>query len=509
MSLKRNVVANYLGQAWRALMGLAFVPLYIRYLGIEAYGLIGVFAILQAWLALLDMGVRPALGREMGRFSAGAHDAQSIRDLLRSVEILGLAVAAAIGIAIWAASGWLATEWVIAKTLPVSVVAQAFAVMGLVTALRLIESIYVTSIAGLQRQVLENVVSGIMATVRGVGAVGVLALISPSLEAFFLWQAVVSMMAAGVFAVALYRALPSPACPARFSWPALIGIWRFAAGMIAINFLALLLTQLDKMMLSRLLPLESFGYYVLAGMVVGALSMLASPITTAFFPRFTELATRTDELALRAAYHQAAQSVTVLMGAAAVVLIFFGDRLLLLWTADSALVKEVAPLLAVLALGSLLNGLIWVPYQMQLAHGWTALTMRINAIAVVMLVPALLWVVPKYGAIGAAWIWVSLNAGGLIFSGHLMFRRLLPTEKRRWYSRDLTFPLAAAAASAWLCRQAIPHDLGRLAELGALFISSGLVVIAAALAAPLVRSHLFALARGAPGDLPKDRRKDA
>ena len=126
-----------------------------------------------------------------------------------------------------------------------------------------------------------------------------------------------------------------------------------------------------------------------------------------------------------------------------------------------------------------------------------------------MLVPALLWVVPKYGAIGAAWIWVSLNAGGLIFSGHLMFRRLLPTEKRRWYSRDLTFPLAAAAASAWLCRQAIPHDLGRLAELGALFISSGLVVIAAALAAPLVRSHLFALARGAPGDLPKDRRKDA
>ena len=50
MSVRKNVVANYLGQGWSALMGLAFIPLYIRYLGMEAYGLIGVFAVLQACL---------------------------------------------------------------------------------------------------------------------------------------------------------------------------------------------------------------------------------------------------------------------------------------------------------------------------------------------------------------------------------------------------------------------------------------------------------------------------
>jgi O-antigen/teichoic acid export membrane protein len=74
-------------------MGVAFVPLYIKYLGMEAYGLIGIFAILQAWLVLLDMGMKPALGREMARFTAGAHNAQSIRDLLRSIELIGIAVA--------------------------------------------------------------------------------------------------------------------------------------------------------------------------------------------------------------------------------------------------------------------------------------------------------------------------------------------------------------------------------------------------------------------------------
>ena len=40
MSLKKNILANCLGQGWSAVMGLAFIPLYIRYLGMEAYGLI-------------------------------------------------------------------------------------------------------------------------------------------------------------------------------------------------------------------------------------------------------------------------------------------------------------------------------------------------------------------------------------------------------------------------------------------------------------------------------------
>jgi O-antigen/teichoic acid export membrane protein len=46
--LKRNLIANYLGQGWTALVGLAFIPLYIKYLGIEAYGLIGLFGVIQA-----------------------------------------------------------------------------------------------------------------------------------------------------------------------------------------------------------------------------------------------------------------------------------------------------------------------------------------------------------------------------------------------------------------------------------------------------------------------------
>jgi O-antigen/teichoic acid export membrane protein len=487
MTLKANVAANFLGQGWRALMSLAFVPLYISYLGIEAYGLIGIFAILQAWLSLLDMGMRPALIREMARFTGGAHDAQSIWDLLRSIEIISIAIAGLIAMGVWAASGWLAADWVRAEKLPVASVAQAFALMGVVAALQFVESIYTSSIAGLQRQVLQNGVTSLMATIRGLGAVGILIWLSPTIDAFFIWQGLISLVTVAAFAVVVYRELPRPPRRARLSRPALLGVWRYAAGMAGITLLALLLTTVDKLLLSRLLSLEAFAHYALAGTVAGALYMLVGPITSAFYPRFTELAMREDDTALRAAYHQSAQLVTVLMGAAAVVLMIFGDQVLLLWTADPALVRHVAPLLTVLALGTLLHCLMYIPYQMQLAHGWTALAINVNIAAVAILVPAILWIVPNYGAVGAAWIWVTLTAGYNLFGIYFMHQRLLPTEKWRWCREDVAIPLAAAGATAWLCRWMMPGNLGRIGEFVALMTISTIVLLSIALSAPLVR----------------------
>ncbi|MDO9356521.1 MAG: hypothetical protein Q7T55_22680, partial [Solirubrobacteraceae bacterium] len=211
--LKRNLIANYLGQGWTGLIGLAFVPLYIKYLGIEAYGLIGIFALLQAWFTLLDMGMTPTMNREMARFTAGAHTPQSIRDLLRSMEIVCFGVAALIGLSLWAASGWLAAGWLRADKLPLEVVAQAIAIMGGVVALRFVEGIYRGAILGLQRQVFFNVVNASLATIRAVGAIAVLVWISPTIEAYFVWQGMVSIISVAILAVAAHGSLPAAPKP--------------------------------------------------------------------------------------------------------------------------------------------------------------------------------------------------------------------------------------------------------------------------------------------------------
>lgn len=491
MSLKKNVIANYLGQGWAGLIGLAFVPLYIKYLGIEAYGLIGIFALLQAWLTLLDMGMTPTLNREMARFTAGAHTPQSIRDLLRSLEIICFGIALLIGLLIWAASGWLASDWLRADKLPLEVVEQAIAIMGGVAALRFVEGIYRGAILGLQRQVFFNVMNASLSTVRAAGAVAVLAWISPTIEAYFVWQGVVSIISVAVLAVAAHGSLPATPKPARFSRQAIFEIRHFAGGMMATTFLAILLTQVDKILLSKLISLEAFGYYTLAGTVATAIGLLIAPITQAFYPRFTELVAKGDAQELVKIYHRSAQLVTVLAAPAALMLIFFGENLLALWTGNAILAHDVAPLLALLATGTLLNGLMHIPYMLQLAHGWSSFAVRVNLVAVAILIPAILWVTPRYGAIGAAWVWVLLNAGYVLIGIHFMYRRLLPREKWVWYWNDISLPILAASLAAGFLRSVQPEELGRLAELFWLLATGLCLVVAAIASTPKLRISMI------------------
>lgn len=479
MSLKKNVIANYLGQGWSALMGIAFVPLYIKYLGMEAYGLIGVFAMLQAWLTLLDMGMTPTLNREMARYTAGAHNAQSIRDLLRSLEIICFAIALLIGIVIWLSSHWLSSHWLQVEKLPVDKVAHAITIIGFVVALRFIESLYRGSILGLQKQVWLSAVGSGLVTLRWGGAVCVLVWVAPSIELFFIWQGFVSALTIIIFGIAVHRHLPGSNQTASFSWIQLRNIWRFAGGMMATTLLVLLLMQVDKIILSRMLSLEMFGYYVLAGTVASMVYQFTGPITQAYYPRFTELVTKSDTAGLIAIYHQGAQLISILVVPAALMLIIFGERLLTLWSGDESLAHNVAPVMALLALGTMLNSLMHIPYMLTLAYGWPGFAVRQNVVAVLLLVPAILWTAPRYGAIGAAWIWIILNGGYLLIGMHFMHARLLPNEKWRWYVKDVILPGSTSAIAALLCWFAEPSGLTRLAEMVWL-LTTGIIMVAAA-----------------------------
>jgi O-antigen/teichoic acid export membrane protein len=486
--LKRNLVAGFVGQGWVALMGLVFVPFYIRYLGIEAYGVIGLYAVLQAALMLLDFGMTPTLSREIARFTGGEGNVVAIRDLLRSIEVAAVLVAVVIIIVVWLSSGWLSTSWLRSKELSATVVAQSIGIMGLVCALRLVEGIYRGCIIGLQRQILLNVVTGLIATLRGVGAVTILAWVSPTIQAFFVWQGIISGVTVVVLAANTYRLLPRSERSGRFSLGAWRRVQRFAGGMFSITVLDLMLTQIDKILLSRLLTLADYGYYTLAALAASALYTLIYPITQAWFPRLSQLHAANDTAAFARVYHQGSQLVSVGAGSAAVLLIVFSHVALSLWTRDTALAEHTSRILRLLLLGNLLNGLMNMPYQAQLAHRWIGLTLRTNCVATLSMVPAIFWATPRYGLQGAGWAWVCLNAGYVLITTHFMYRRILVTEKWIWYREDILYPLLAAAFVALCLRQIlVVFPVGSMAYWATLLLGSLFTFVAAGVAAPMVR----------------------
>jgi O-antigen/teichoic acid export membrane protein len=493
VSAKRNVIANYVGAGVTALMAVAFVPVYVRYLGIASYGLIGIYSILQVWLSLLDMGMTPALSREMARFVAGSEETQALHNLLRSVEVIVSLVGLAIALVVTLASGWLATRWAPTGNLPASTIAGAFSVMGVLVAVRFVEGVYRSSVVGLQRQVFLNVVTSSMATLRAVGAIGVLIFISPTTKAFFLWQGAVSLMTVAILRHYVHRVLPVPPNRPRFSWQALKRIWAFAAGTLVITIQSLLLTQVDKIVLARMLTLEAFGYYTFAVTVSQLPGMATGPVASAFYPRLALLHRQGDEVALGANYHLAAQLMTVLLGSATLMLWLFGNQILEVWTKDRSLTGHTYTLAAVLCLGSFLNGLLVMPGQLQLAAGWTKLIIRINLLNIVVIVPALIFVARAYGAIGAAWMWVFLNASYGSMLIHFMHRQLLPKDKWKWCLGDVLAPFTAAAATAILLRMLVSGGGGRFFTIAKLLAVAPVIALAGTLAAPIVRKHMISL----------------
>ena len=186
-------MANLFGRGWSAVMALAFVPVYLRVLGPEAYGLVALYTTLQASFAIVDVGLTTTLNRELSvRGAAGAGS----RDVLRTLEAVYWAMAALAALTIMSAAGWVAAHWVHANTLPPSQVRAAIVLMAVVLAFQWPLGFYSGGLLGLERQVTSNALLIGTSTLRYAGAAVALLTISATLRTFFLWQAAVSALGA-------------------------------------------------------------------------------------------------------------------------------------------------------------------------------------------------------------------------------------------------------------------------------------------------------------------------
>ena len=502
MNLKCNIVANLVGNLWTVIVSIALVPLYIHFMGIEAYGLVGFFAAMQALLALLDFGLSTTLNREMARLSALPDMARHSRDLVRTLELIYWAVGIFIGSVILGVAPFIADQWVQAKTMPMTVVRQSVMMMGLILLFQWPSSFYSGGLLGLQRQVLLNVATVISVTLRGVGVIFILWLISPTIQAFFLWQTVVSAMTTLAIRLLLWRSLPSDSEAPRFNRHLLKSIWSFAAGTTGLSIQGVILTQQDKVILSKWVPLDVFGYYSLAASVAQNLGRLIAPVTAAVFPRFTHLHEQRDEEKLAHLYHQSCQLLAVLIFPAAVMLAFFSSEILRLWTRNPETVKQTHLLLSLLAIGAALNSIMYIPSILQTSVGWLSLALYFNTVSIVTFVPLTMLLTHRYGGVGAASCWIGLNALYVLTAPHFIHGRLLIREKWKWYREDVGGPFVMAVLAAWICQRLMVTSLPAVGVFLYLALTYLVILLAVMVCAKEIRTlmsaqmaHVFAWTR--------------
>ncbi len=459
MSVRRNIIANYLGRGWTALLSFVFVPLYIKFLGAEAYGLIGIYLSLLGLLAVMDLGLSTTLNRMLAQQAVS--ETNQSGHLVVTFEIVYWSIGLAIGAAIFMIAPWLTAHWLNQKGLSPEIVTNTIRLMGGVIVFQWPVSLYSGGLMGLQRQALLNAIRSLAATVQSVGSILILWLVAPTIQAFFVWQLLAGALQVILLNKCLKQSLPKTMHKPKFDLKWLLHSWHFSVGTFGITILGTILTQVDKIILSKYLSLTAFGYYTLASTICSALSSLSAPIFSAAFPRFTQLYAEGDNKRLAELYHKTSRLMALSMVPIGVTLAFFPSAILFLWLHNAGMVDNVSPILRVMVIGTAANSIMTLPLALQLASGWTKLSFYKNIIAVILFVPMLSVLISVYGALGGAISWTILNLCYVAFEPLVMHRRILQSEMMKWYVADLGAIVLTAlvvGGTVWHFSRQLAHD---------------------------------------------------
>ncbi len=484
----KNLIANYLGRTWSSILAIALIPTYIRLMGIEAYGLVGFFTTITSVFGLLDFGIGATMTRELALRSSTSGKENTKRDLVRTLELIYWGLSLIAGVLIYFGSSIIANFWVNSESIALADIVFSIKLMGLGFAFQFPTSLYQGGLMGLERQVLVNVINITISTFRGGGAVLVLWFISPTITVFFQWQVISSVIGCLVFIVATWGSLPRSSKISRFNFTIVRDIWKYAAAISANAILGIFLTQLDKIILSKMLSLRTFGYYSIAATAASAIWLIIIPFSNSIFPRLVHLYEKRDYLQLRDFFRASSQWLSLVLYPVCAVVVVYSSEMLFLWMNDPILAQKSYLILSLLVFGIMLNGMVSLPGNCAPAFGWPLLMTYTNIFQVVLIVPLVIFLVLWLNIIGAGIAWIIINSVYVIFMAPIFFKKYLKEEKKGWYVNDNLLPFVISFCVCIVSRLIYPEFQSRILIFIWIFVTLTISFISTFLALKYTRS---------------------
>jgi O-antigen/teichoic acid export membrane protein len=440
----RNIIANYASQIYVIVLGLAVIPLYLRFMGINAYGLVGFFTMLLAWMTVFDFGLGPAFGREASKFKAGKISASTLNLFLLILEKSYLFLGACVILACWVSGDWVADIWLNLDVAHQREASTCITLVGVMFCLRLMSNLYRSGLLGLENQAQANVVLVIIATLRSVLVLPILIWVSSSILTFFTFQFCVAIVETVLLRAALKRSLPDRQL-AIFKWSAIRETFRFSGGVAFLGLVWIATSQIDKLILSHLLSLREYAEFILATTLALGVYSLISPLQQAVLPRLVIFSEQDRHELFVSLYRLTSMLMVAIVAGVAGAIVAYPEQVLYVWTGDQLLSEQVAEILRWYAAGTGFMAIAGMSYVLQNAKGNLSLHIRGNILCLVLLIPTLIASTLQFGAIGAAISWAAVNFFFLVFWTSVVHKKFLPELTWRWLLFDIAPGIGVAA----------------------------------------------------------------
>ena len=435
-----NSIANYSGQFVQIVLNICVTPLYLVFLGSEAYGLIGFLMLMQGWVLLLDLGLSPTLGRQVAAARSQNNGFNFFRKLLKSFEVIIYLISIVIALFFVIASSWISDVWINSDNLPIEDVEYCLSIIGMILGLRLILVLYRSGIIGLEDQVWLNLMNILISIIRFVGGICFVYFISRDVKDFFSYQLIVSVIELTVFCIRFYSILPkdnSNISLISFHLDAVKKVAPFSLSIAWTAGLWVLLTQADKLVLTSTLSLEEVGYLSIVVLIANGILMAAYPISQAVQPQLVRLFSLNKVTEMISLYRKSTQFQVLFSMSLALFVVNFSFPLLYVWLANEIAAKWISEVLTWFVLGNAILVISGVQYSLQVAHGDLDLHWKGTTFISMINIPTAIFFAYYYGPLAAGITWFSFRlVWGLIWTW-IVHKKFAPKLHLTWLINDV------------------------------------------------------------------------
>lgn len=473
-----NVFSNLLGKLSYAVFTMASLPWLISILGVDVYGVVGLYISVTLVVVVVEGGMTSAFLKEVSVFRADAELGCIVASFWRfffGVTCLVFLLCAVLGFLFM--PGFFAGEMGESEVIVVVVLAS----LGIASQFPVL--FYQAGMNGLEAQVVLNVYYFFFALARTLGCVLYLHLVSEAgLGDYFLYQFCVHLVYTLLIRRAFIKSSGIDMKTAEFKKNIISRNIDFSLKLLALSALSALITQADRFSLSRVLPPAEFGYYVVAATVSTLPYIFASAIYSAAYPKFSLMVASGKEEVMYQYYDFGTALLTCLMLPGVGFVYYYAAPYLGLWMGEAAEAAEaglVHDYLKLLIIGAAFQSLMFIAFAVQLAQGRSDVALKINLILGVGYLFIVFYGAKDFGGEGVCFAWIGYNVTSYLASIFITQKHLMGKPFFAFISKNLLIPLFTTVV---IFQYADQYERGGLAM--------GIVVMAAAISASLLACNL-------------------
>jgi O-antigen/teichoic acid export membrane protein len=400
--LAKNVFMNYLSVLWLGALTLLLIPQYTRLLGAQQWGIVAVCIALQGFMTLLDAGLAQIMPRDIARVSDNpALISQTFHVFARAYLILALAGF----ITAQLAAQWLGNYWLKATPETVSDATIALRLVLLQFLFQFTNNAHIGYWNGVQAQVTANMRQCLFATAKHSGAIAMILWWKPVAISYLLSFALFSALEYFTNRYTIVKKFDIYGYSKIVKKEELVLLAR-ETGMLAAGVLfGMLVSQVDRIVLSGSVSLESFGRYIVVANLGLAFLQLQYPLVRAFLPR---LVTSKADVSIKA-YWQMGLAILLLCILPCFLAGVLTPLILHLWIGDPIIVIQGSLPLRLILAAVALNGLYQIIYQKMLIAGAANMIFKINLIIMIIIYPMAMFAVKLFGITGGGITWLAVS----------------------------------------------------------------------------------------------------